>query len=354
MSFFDITVEKIKTVTKHPNADRLSIYTLEGIDFQFIAGLDEFKPGDDVVYIPLDSLLPGWLMSKLGVYRKLAGTNMNRVKTINLRGCISQGLVTSIDLVKDHLDRVIKEGTEKESLASYLGITKYEPPEVWINGGIVAKHPENIVTYDLEGFERHPEAYKTLKEMDVVITEKLEGTNWYCGVLPDGTGVTGKGSNSIIEFGDKVSTYWSVARKSGILEKAKKIQETLFPGLLVIFRGEICGPGIQHNIYALKDFQVYVFDLFVDKSYLSFSMFKSICDDYQIQMVPIIKSNVNFKSWLNGRTVKEASNGQSQLSDHLREGIVVKPMTETNYLNLPSSRLVLKQKDPIYLGKEQE
>lgn len=50
MAFFAVTLETIRSVVKHPQADRLDLCTLEGMDFQFVTLKDQFKPGERVLY----------------------------------------------------------------------------------------------------------------------------------------------------------------------------------------------------------------------------------------------------------------------------------------------------------------
>ncbi len=99
MSFFGVSVETIASVRTHPGADRLDLCTLEGMSFQVVVKRGEFNPGDRVVYFPVDALLPEDLLRRIGLEGRLAGARKNRVKTISLRGEISQGLVGPLDLI---------------------------------------------------------------------------------------------------------------------------------------------------------------------------------------------------------------------------------------------------------------
>ena len=73
MSYFGVTVEKIDTAEHHPNADRLDICTLKGMGFQFVTGRDEYKPGESVLYFPVESILPLELQRKMDIEGMLAG-----------------------------------------------------------------------------------------------------------------------------------------------------------------------------------------------------------------------------------------------------------------------------------------
>src|SRR5215470_1276464 len=93
MSTFAVTVERIGRIWKHDNADLLEMASLEGKAYDFVVGKGDFQSGDTVIYFPVDSLLPDWICSRLNLTGKLAGRDKNRVKTVRLRGNISQGVV---------------------------------------------------------------------------------------------------------------------------------------------------------------------------------------------------------------------------------------------------------------------
>ena len=50
MGTFAVEIREISEVLNHPNADRLDLCKVEGMEFQFVTGRDEYKPGDKVVY----------------------------------------------------------------------------------------------------------------------------------------------------------------------------------------------------------------------------------------------------------------------------------------------------------------
>ena len=92
MSEFKVDARKISKVWTHPNADRLDLAQVEGLSFQFVVGRKQFRVGDVVVYIPVDSCLTDELTAFLGLTGKLSGKS-NRVRTVKLQKEISQGLV---------------------------------------------------------------------------------------------------------------------------------------------------------------------------------------------------------------------------------------------------------------------
>lgn len=113
------TVQAIKHVRHHSNADKLDIVTVLG--YQCIVGRDSYKEGDLVVFIQPDSILP---IDRKWAEEPLRYCSKARVKAIRLRGEWSMGLVMPVTIVHDNMF----EAEEGEDFAEYLGVTKYEPP----------------------------------------------------------------------------------------------------------------------------------------------------------------------------------------------------------------------------------
>ena len=58
-----------------------------------VVGKESYADGDLAAYIPEGAICPEWLIAELGLEGKLAGSKKNRVKAVQLRGSLSQGLV---------------------------------------------------------------------------------------------------------------------------------------------------------------------------------------------------------------------------------------------------------------------
>lgn len=322
----------------HPNADRLSLAQVESMSFIFVTGKNQFSVGDDVLYLPIDSLLPQEVLEKLNLVGKLSGTNKNRVKTLKLRSVPSQGIVAEVSkfLTPEQMN------LSSEEITALLGVTKYEPPVKISTSGILTGLPDGYSTYDIEGADRYQSVIDEMIDMEVVITEKMEGTNLSAGKNETGLFVNQR-NNSIVEKDDVANSYWEVARNSGLLEKVKGLNSSN-----IGVYAEFCGPKIQDNIYGLKQHTLYVFDIKENFNWLSFEEFKSKVEFLGVQMAPVLFEG-KLKDFLQGRTVQEASNGPSLVNpDTLREGIVIKPRIEQRHQIL--GRLIIKQRSPQYLA----
>ena len=62
-SNFRVPISIIKEINNHPNADRLEVAKV--YDFNVIVKKGQYKIGDTVIYVPIDSILPKNLEEKI-------------------------------------------------------------------------------------------------------------------------------------------------------------------------------------------------------------------------------------------------------------------------------------------------
>lgn len=351
MSTFKVAVEMIDTVSPHPNAERLDIATLAGMSFEFIIGKGQFKPGDRVVYYPVDSLLPPAIIERLGV--KLSGKAKNRIKTIKLRGCISQGIVGSTDILNglDHTD-------PREDYADILGITKYEPEERHSGGpnmsGSGPTLAAGVSVYDIEGCDRYKAIVNSLMPVEMLIMEKVEGRHAALTRFPEyGRIVRMSRRHSLPDAPEALAEceWYRGMKNSGWFDAIERLAKR-FPEDQVTIRGELVGPGCQGNIYALPEHLVLAFDIEVSGQPLCGSTFLAMCDHIGIETVPVLAFNVTLEAWLDGKDAKTASTGTSLIRPILREGIVFRPYRahHADVTIRGLGRPILKYRSPEYLA----
>lgn len=353
MSIFKVELKEISEVLVHPNADRLSLCKVEGLDYQFVTGKDQYKVGDRVVYFPLDALIPPNLVEAMGMVGRFSGSNKNRVSTVKLRGSISQGYVADPEIIRQYLVEKLQvtiTTLSTEDLTQSLEVTKYDPPEIICKGGTLSgSHVEGVTHYDIESTDRFMYVLEELMDKEVFVSSKVEGSNWYGGHTGMGNSVVGQRNSQIIPTeGGEEHTWWKTFKLTGLYNKTELVRNALFPGKTVIFRGEIIGPKIQGNYYNLSSFDILVFDILVNGEYLNADQLLEICQKYSIKTVPVLSSGKTLRSWLNGRDINSAATYTSLLIDKLEEGIVIKPMKEEVNKEL-KGRLMLKKRSAEYL-----
>jgi len=158
------TIETISEVLPHNNADLLELVKVRG--WQVVIRKGEFKQGDLVVFCEIDSWIPNELapfLSKGNEPREYEGVKGERLRTIRLRGELSQGLVLPIPkdwqyaLVQDCPECGYVEigGTVMFQLGAdvteLLGIQKWEPPvSAQLSGQTAGNFPSFIRKTDQE------------------------------------------------------------------------------------------------------------------------------------------------------------------------------------------------------------
>ncbi len=346
MSFFGVTLEQIGTVSPIEGADRIEVATLRGGDFQFVIAKGSFAPGDPCLYFPVDSLVPEPVAQALGVAGKLAGAAKNRVKTIRLRGQISQGVVAKTSIVPDD---ILARGPE--AITAHLGVTKYEVPEEHVQWATLLELPDGISVYDIEGADRYTEVAAQLLDTEVVVTEKLEGSNFSVAIRPDGQLLVNQRTKTIVPVPDGEHTFWRVARESRIVAFAHALAAKN-PGKQVLVYGELFGPAIQGNYYKRPRHEVRLFDIRFGHDWLAPAAFGAAVAEFFGDAtriaVPVLFEG-RLSEWLAGRSIKDASNGRSVIADVAREGLVIRPLVEQAVRDF--GRLILKQRSPEYLAK---
>src|SRR5271157_1156068 len=195
MSTFEAKVYKL-TIEPHPNADKLELAVVG--DYRSVVGKGQFLTGDYGVYIQEGSIVPDWLIEKLGLTGKLAGSQHNRVKAMKLRGIVSQGLIVPVTSLSSRNALVVGVEpkpttfmgvenitpvssavvvTEGQDCAELLGITKYEPPIPVHMSGEVFNAFGFTINFDIENIKKFTDVF--VEGEEVVMTEKLHGT-WTC------------------------------------------------------------------------------------------------------------------------------------------------------------------------------
>ncbi len=353
----------IGEVFDHPNADRLDLVRLEGMGWQCVVQKGKYQPGDVVVYIPIDSILTEELEAEIfGVDSKVK-LHKRRVRTIKLRGAISQGLIVETDICKS----TVKLG---QDVTKKLGIVKHEPPAPKFQQriGKSTKHHHNNPFFKkytkMPNFKYYIKLFEP--EDDVIITEKIHGTNFRAGWAPYHATTLWEKAKKFLGMTPKWQFVYGshnmqISRKpnyKGFYEKnvyAEAVEKynlkDVIPKGYVIY-GEIYGAGIQKNYnYGKTDGRgLVVFDVMNSETseYLDYLDFKfSVQRVMGLPMVPVL----HFGKW-KSIEIDKIVDGVSMLNpaQKIREGCVVKSQKEEpSYVG----RKALKVVNPEYLLKDQ-
>lgn len=351
MSSNIVEVVRINNLVKHPNADTLYVATIKG--WPCIVKEGQFSVGNLAVYIPIDSVIPDELADKYNLEYLKKG---NRVRTIKLRGVISQGLLLTLPEGVNW-----KEGRD---VAKEMGVTKWEPPAPSYQrpgqGNRTIKNPNpNFRKYtNIEHIKNYPDMFENGEE--IIITEKIHGTNWRAANIQadpktwwEKIKANFRGNYEFIVGSHNVQLGRGLkgflkARKSYYgsdiySTMAKKLDiESILPKGYALY-GELYGEGIQDLTYGQRGHNIAFFDLMIDGEYADYSVFEKFCKDHDLPMVPVLYRGPYFSG-----VIEKYTDGKSVIyPSQIREGIVIKPAKNTIHPRV--GRKILKSVSNKYL-----
>jgi hypothetical protein len=345
------TIQKVSTLSPIEGADKIEVARVLGWDCVVKKG--EFKEGDLGVYIEVDSVLPDKPVFEFMKERKF------RVKTVKLRGQISQGLFLSVASFPE-----IKKPKEDMDVTKLLGIVKYDPPEVdynpsksskakkrpwwfyiliripflrkWlvkpVGGGIA--FPSHLVpkTDETRIQAFGDEFLEANKDLKVNVTQKMDGTSvtiiWHKNKLS-------VASRNVWFPTYKANVYWDFVKQVGFDTFLKK-------GVSLAIQGELCGPGIQGNKYKLSEVILFIFGAYdiAKQEYMTPHQLKELTSYIRLfsktELVrpvetllddkPISAVGTTVDEWMQFATTRSSYNPETW-----NEGIVIRSMDNKPY-----------------------
>jgi hypothetical protein len=326
-----VTVEKVTEVLPIEKADKIENIKLG--EWSVVSQKNQYKVGDLVIMIRPDAILPYDLIEKYQVREFLK--KGARVRVVRLKGCYSECLLLPINELED--SHLCQEG---EEVSEVLGIEKYEEPErVQSNEPSIPKvyfQWKKIYSFKMwksylnylfhqrkkKKLNANPNFFKyhkfenkknvkIFKEGDpVVITEKIHGTNFRCGLVRK-TNFTLKekikrffrlpvnefeflyGSHNVQLTGSSkkgyydTNVYLEAVGKYNLESLLKELHE-LYEGDVIIY-GEVYGPTIQKGYeYGLTERKLAIFDIQIDGEYVENDIFNLLCKRLDLPTVPFL------------------------------------------------------------------
>jgi len=300
------SIQRIEEVKSIKDADAIEAYRVLG--WWVVGRKGEFGVGDLVIYLSIDSWVPNDLapfLSKGHAPREFNGVCGERLKTIKLRGQLSQGLIMNSKLLG------VNDFPEGHDLTAFLNIQKWEPPiSASLQGIIKGNFPSFIPKTDQERIQNI--FNKISKKNTFEVSMKLDGTSVTIFRLENDLRICSR--NMEMQVTDKNAGNLYVAM--GI-----KIGDRIPEGFA--FQGELMGPGVQGNRENLSEHKFFVFDVYdiTKQVYLSSNARKNLCAKVNLDHVPVLGDN-----WVITATIEEAlglAEGPS-LTHKVREGVVWK------------------------------
>jgi RNA ligase (TIGR02306 family) len=303
-----------------------------------VVKVNEYKVGDLAVYYEIDSFLPvrpQFEFLRKSSFKRMSSNEGFRLKTIRLRGQISQGLLTPIP-------EGITNPKEGDDLTEALGIVKYEPPiPAQLAGKIKGTFPNFIPKTEeirIQNFESEV-GFSPVGER-AYVTEKLDGTSFTCYFNNGVFGVCGR-NWELSETSD--NSLWRMANLLQLKEKMTK------HGKNIAIQGELVGNGINGNLYELKEHKLYFFTGYdIDKGRrMFFDELEWLLFRFDVPMVPVLEKygyvlpNENLVD-----NMLKYAEGKSVLNMEVdREGVVVRGLEREFSFKAISNTYLLGSKD---------
>jgi RNA ligase (TIGR02306 family) len=328
------TIRKIDSLTPIEGADAIECATVGG--WKVVAQKGLYKEGDLAVYFEIDSWIPHELapfLSKGKEPRVFEGVSGERLKTIKLRGQLSQGLLMPLEEACKNIDSELFEGLD---VSFPLNIIKWEKPiNAQLAGVCKGNFPTLIPKTDQERVQNLKKEVAVADGKLFEVTEKLEGSSMTCYLMDGEFGVCSRNMDLKETEGN---SFWATARREGVEEKMR------FSDNFAI-QGELVGPGIQGNIYKLSQTEFYVYDVYdiKDGEYLKPADRVDLITRLGLKHVPVQWHSFPLAGDVD--TLLAQAEGRSWLNkDQEREGIVFKEVNGGMSFKAISNKYLLGEK----------
>jgi RNA ligase (TIGR02306 family) len=310
------TIRRIDAISTIPDADAIEVATVGG--WKVVVKKGEYNAGDIVVYLEIDSWVPSEtapFLSKGQEPKQYNGIKGERLKTIKLRGQVSQGLILPISIINGFESGCVID----EDVTEFLNIQKWEPSiPAQLSGKIRGMFPSFIPKTDQERIQNLTNEFQEWKknpELTWEVTEKLDGSSMTVYVNGEDSGVCSRNLNLSMESSN---TLWSVAIRENIIDKIRSTNKSY------AFQGELIGEGIQGNPYKIKGQDFYLFDIYdIDnQKYLYPQERQKLAKELSVKHVPVL-DNSTLENDVPSLLIK-AESKSILYSSAEREGLVYK------------------------------
>lgn len=298
-----VTIRQVSDLLPIEGADNICLAVVGG--WQVIIKKEELQKNDLCLFFEIDSFIPiedtRFNFLKPSTFN---GKEGYRLKSLKLRGALSQGLALPLKLFPE-LDLV---NHEDKDYAEQLGVIKYDNQQIAGSGGGLkagkseGKFPSFIPKTDQERIQNLTSWFTTKVDEAYEETLKLDGSSMTCYKLNKGLTFFDKIKRF---FGIQVKDYYfGVCSRNLEIKRPKEsedvrsdfwstaikynIEDKLPAGYAI--QGELIGPKIQANHEKVQELQYYVFDVYdiSKQQYLLPNERHKFCFENNIRHVPVL------------------------------------------------------------------
>mmetsp|Transcript_15241 Transcript_15241/g.22925 ORF Transcript_15241/g.22925 Transcript_15241/m.22925 type:complete len:370 (+) Transcript_15241:45-1154(+) len=319
-------IVRIKSKLPIPNADNIVLAEINGISWQCIIKKDEFQEGDLAIYYAIDSV-PDFSDPNTALVKSRG----NRIKTIKLRGVISQGLLAPLSWLADR-GHSIDSLSEGEDVTDRMGVTKYiheeeeaqydpyfNPDQLSSSLGMRTPFPAGVPKTNENRLQENPRVLEYIEGRNIVITRKEDGCSATYVLRNDEFSICGR-NFTLLNLTAQSQHYFEIEDRYNIQSGMKKL------GRELAIQGEIVGPKINGNRMKLSgnDFRVFNIKDLMTECYLSWEEVESVCASLGLHTVPVIYKGISSNLDLTVEGMLRVADEQRYAKNLIAEGIVVK------------------------------
>lgn len=302
------SVQRILEKKSIVGADLIEAYRVNG--WWVVDKKDAHEVGDLVVYCEVDSWIPHTLapfLTKPGHYpREYLGVEGERLRTVKLKGQLSQGLL--LPLVEDNSE-------EGQDFSEILGITKWEDTRYMANMDARGNFPDFIPKTDQERVQNLDRTLEKYFGQSFEVTVKRDGSSLTAFVNGEESGVCSRNVN-LKETED--SAFWAAANSLSLIPKI------LSTGRNLALQGELMSQKIQGNYEKVQGIEWNCFDIYdIDtQEYLLPKERRELCKQLNIPHIKVVEED--FVLCHNVDQLLEMAEGPGVNAGVKREGLVFK------------------------------
>lgn len=324
------TIRVINDIEPIDGADKIELATVDG--WKVVTQKGEYSVGDFAIYCEIDSWIPHtlapFLTKNAALPREYLGVKGERLRTIRLRGQVSQGLLLKIDVLDKYGRRMENPEDENDFIwncnwtdmqvslvegydcTEFFGIQKWEAPiSAQLSGKVKGNFPSLIPKTDQERIQN---CFKDIQKRNGIYTVS-RWVNDEVGLVREPAPIPDDFVVPTYEVTLKLDgSSMTIFRWEGVLRvcsrnleleiseanignsfvaKAMEIADQIPDGFA--FQGELMGEGIQNNRENFTGHHFFVFDVFDIKKYQYLSPLerRAMVEYHDLMHVPFIETD---------------------------------------------------------------
>ena len=355
------TIQTIDTLSPIPDADKIVVASLVGMGWQIVVGKDEFVEGDKVVFFEIDAAIPSTderfdFLKDRCLRKWMRGQEIMdmayRIKTIKLRGVVSQGLVMPLSKFPE-----LSEFVDGDDVTTFLGVRHFdEITDYWNSVCGKASAPNTKGTFPSSWVPKTDETriqsimklFTMYSEMEFEATDKDDGsslTALYAPKIREEDPFFLCSRNNELKFSED-SSWWLPIIDLKVREKMYEFYERT--GRQIALQGEIVGPGYNKNRDQLKEIHWRIFKIWDidDQKFLLPQERYDICKEFELEHVKVLK--FGWKVFEDLDTLEKMLVFVEGKTDNgfEKEGVVFKSMSDSTIsFKCINNKYLLKEKD---------